>query len=133
MQDFRQLEIWRISRMLVLQTYKATNTFPRESKRALKEQLRQRAVTLLFQIARGLEADSFKSDPIALNHAAASVEILQRELKTAWDKGYLNTLARDELLSSIQRVQGLLAEEQELRVRVRVGLRLWISKKEKER
>ena len=108
MRDFRQLDIWRIRRMLVLQTYQATNAFPPQKAQSLKEVLRQRAVTLLGQITSGLEGNLSPEKAICLGKAAASAETMQNELNAAWTKGYLNTLMRDELLSSVARARNLL-------------------------
>ncbi|MDB5002160.1 MAG: ribosomal protein [Mucilaginibacter sp.] len=53
MQDFKKLLVWQKSIQLVINTYKATSTFPSEERFGLTNQIRRAVISISNNIAEG--------------------------------------------------------------------------------
>lgn len=73
MQDFKKLNVWEKSHLLVLETYRLTKSFPDEEKFGLISQMRRCAVSIPANIAEGTgkftPKDTFNFFQISLGSA----------------------------------------------------------------
>lgn len=53
MQDFRNLEVWRLSHQLTLEVYRVTRSLPSDERFGLTSQLRRAAVSIEANLAEG--------------------------------------------------------------------------------
>ena len=53
MRNYKNLEVWKLSKEIVLDLYKITNSFPEEEIYGLTNQIRRAAVSILANIAEG--------------------------------------------------------------------------------
>lgn len=109
MQDFRNLEVWRIAHGLTLGVYRATSHFPSEERFGLTSQLRRAAASIESNLAegcgRGSDADFARFTQVALG-SASEVEC---QLLLARDLGYLEEESHTLLEDQAQRVKRMLA------------------------
>jgi len=88
---FEQLEVWQAAHKLVLDVYKATQTFPREEKFGLVSQMRRAAVSVPANIAEGFKRRGRADKVHFYNIAQASLEELRYYLILCRDLGYCAT------------------------------------------
>jgi len=107
MQDFRKVKAWQANRLLTVQIYRVTATFPREERFGLTSQMRDAAISIGANIAegcgRGSAADTHRFFQMSFGSA---VELLHH-LITALDLGYLTQEQYEPLeadLSSVRRM-----------------------------
>jgi four helix bundle protein len=97
MQDFRNLEVWQLSRPLVVAVYKTLRTFPDEERFGLCFQLRKSVSAIGANIAegfgRGSRADTARCLQIAISEGNETLH----HLITAMDLEYLTPAKFDEL------------------------------------
>jgi four helix bundle protein len=58
MRNFRNLDIWKDAIDIAVETYEATQDFPKEEEFGLKSQLRRASVSISFNIAEGSSRSS---------------------------------------------------------------------------
>ena len=61
MHKFKQLEIWKQSRILFTQIYSFTNSFPNEERFGLTNQLRRAAVSIPSNISEGSSQNQIRT------------------------------------------------------------------------
>lgn len=108
MQDFRNLEVWRLAHGLTLEIYKVTRAFPSDERFGLTSQVRRAAVSVEANLAegcgRGSDADFARFVQIALGSASE----IECELLIAKDLGFLNPQAHDEIAARVQSIKRML-------------------------
>lgn len=88
--SFTDLFAWQQGHKLVLQVYKATDTFPAREKSILTSQLLRAAISVTSNIAEGFSTITNKSKRSYYHIALASLTEAQNQLLIARDLGYLN-------------------------------------------
>lgn len=103
---FQDLQVWREAHALVLQVYKATQTFPKTEVYGLTSQMRRAAVSIPANIAEGFTRYSIKDKLKFYNIAEGSLEELKYYFILSDDLGYIDSNA--ELMRAAEQVGRLL-------------------------
>jgi four helix bundle protein len=108
-QDFRNLEVWRMAHELTLGVYKSTACFPPDERFGLTSQLRRACSSIEANLAegcgRGSDADFSRFVQIAMG-SASEVEF---HLLLARDLGYMDDDLHVASEQQVQRVKRMLA------------------------
>ena len=111
-ESFRDLNIWKLGKEIVLDTYKITKSFPEFEKFGLTSQIQRAAVSITSNIAEGFGRQSYKEKVQFYYLAHGSMTevknqlILSRDLKYITDKDFDGAL--EKLISSQRLLQGLI-------------------------
>lgn len=97
MQDFRQLEVWRLAHALRLAVYDVTRAFPNEERHVLIPQLRDSASSTGWNIAEGSARGSDPDFARFLQIAVSSNAECLDQLIQARDLSYLSADDFDRL------------------------------------
>jgi four helix bundle protein len=84
------LDAWRLSRQLVGDVYRLTQTFPKEELFGLTSQMRRAAVSIPSNIAEGSARTGSREFAQFLNIARGSLSELETQLILASDLGYMS-------------------------------------------
>lgn len=104
MHRFKDLEIWKLSRLFCSQIYLTTAGFPDSEKFGLTNQLRRAAVSIPSNIAEGCSRGSNKDFSRFLEIAIGSIYEIETQLLIAFDLGYINQLKLDELTNNLDTI-----------------------------
>ena len=104
MRPHEKLQTWIQSVDLVLNVYKATETFPKEEKFGLTSQIRRSAVSIPANIAEGAARNSSKEFAYFVSTAQGSASELETELIIAHRLGYLSETSFSKLLAELERI-----------------------------
>lgn len=111
MRPHEKLDVWNKAIDLVMNCYKATETFPKDERFGLISQIRRAAVSIPANIAEGAARDSPKEFTYFLSNAQGSASELETELLIAFKLGYLaetnHTVLRTNLDSIGRMIVGL--------------------------
>ena len=88
--SFRDLELWKKARAVVLEVYRVTNPFPRREQFGIVSQLRRAAYSIPANIAEGYGRRSTKELIQFLVVANGSLEELRYFLELSRDLSYLS-------------------------------------------
>lgn len=88
---WRDLEVWQRAHSLVLRIYKHVQSFPREERYRLTDQLCRAAMSVPANIVEGQSRQTTKEYIQFLYQARGSVEETRYHLLLAHDLGYLGT------------------------------------------
>ena len=99
--NFRDLEIWKLGKKIVLETYKATQNFPREEAFGLVSQIRRAAVSVPSNIAEGFNRYHNKEYKQFLFLSLGSCAELETQTEISFELGYLDNIAKEGLLEKI--------------------------------
>jgi four helix bundle protein len=86
---FKDLDAWKEGHALVLMTYKASRSFPKEEIFALVSQMRRCAVSITSNIAEGFSRQSYKDKAYFYSLALGSLTELQNQLVVSNDLDYI--------------------------------------------
>lgn len=101
---FQDLIVWRKAHELVLETYKRTQSFPKEEIYGLRAQLRRASVSVPANIAEGF-AKRGKADKLRfLNIAQGSLEESRYYFMLAQDLGYIDSTVLMEKAAEVSRL-----------------------------
>ncbi len=109
MQDFRNLEVWRIAHALALAIYKATRTFPREELYGLTSQMRRCCVSIPANISEGCGRQSDAEFKRCLHIAMGSACELEYLLVLTRDLTLIRASISDNLITEATRIKRMLA------------------------
>ncbi|WP_413998624.1 four helix bundle protein [Flavobacterium sp. W1B] len=104
MHRFKELEIWKRSRLFCTVIYSVTSTFPNEEKFGLTNQLRRASVSIPSNIAEGSSINSNKDFSRFLEIAIGSAYEVETQLLIASDLGFLNEEKTKELNTEINEI-----------------------------
>ena len=106
--SFTDLNVWKDGHKLVLMTYKATKTFPKEELFGLVSQMRRAAVSITSNIAEGFSRRSYKEKIQFYHLAQGSNTELQNQLLITKDVNYLTKSDFDDIANQSVKVHKLL-------------------------
>ena len=95
---FEEIEVWKLSRILVKEIYGITNNTAFSKDYGLKDQIRRSAVSIPSNIAEGYERKSNTEFIRFLYISKGSAGELRTQLYLAYDLDYISQEVFDELL-----------------------------------
>ncbi len=105
MRNFKELDIWKESRMLAKEIYLLTNDLPQDEKFGLTSQIRRCVISISSNIAEGAAKDSQKDFLRFLQISLGSSFELESHLLLCIDLDLLNKQKTEIHLESIERLQ----------------------------
>ena len=90
MHRFKDLEIWKMSRVFCSDIYRVTSSFPETEKFGITSQLRRASVSVPSNIAEGCSRKSNKDFSRFLEIAIGSMYELETQLTISNDLGFLD-------------------------------------------
>ncbi len=87
--DFRDLDVWKLGKEIVVDVYRASKEFPKEEMYGLVSQLRRAAVSIPSNIAEGFNRQHNKEYRQFLYIALGSCAELETQLEVSCDLGFL--------------------------------------------
>jgi|SRR3989344_1426694 len=98
---FHKLATWQQAHAFTLLIYKVTNTFPREERYGITDQLRRAASSIGAQIAEGSRMETQMHRKLYYNRAYASAAEVANFLHLAHDLGHLSGTDYEALLKKL--------------------------------
>ncbi|SNR57744.1 four helix bundle protein [Flavobacterium sp. ov086] len=99
MHQFKELQIWKKSRLFCSKIYNVTATFPSEEKFGIINQLRRASVSIPSNIPEGSSRNSNKDFARFLEIAIGSAYEVETQLLISSDLGFINEENTTELIS----------------------------------
>jgi four helix bundle protein len=106
--NFRDLDVWKLGRKIVVDIYRLTTNFPKQEMYGLISQMRRAAVSIPSNIAEGFNRFHNAEYRQFLYVALGSCAELETQLEVAADLGYLENMQKDELLKCLQHETAML-------------------------
>jgi len=88
--SFEKLDVWQKARMLNIEIYQLTKSFPKEETYGLVQQIRRASVSITSNLAEGTSRDSFKEKARFSNIAFSSLMEVLSQLLLAQDLKYID-------------------------------------------
>ncbi len=103
MRDFRKLEVWQQSMVLVNRVYDVVDKFPKNEMYGISQQIQRCSVSIPSNIAEGCSRKSEKEFSRYLQIALGSSFELETQLLIATKRKYFEDKALFELLTIVQK------------------------------
>lgn len=107
--SFENLKVYQLARQLVKDVYLLQNTFPKEERYALGDQVRRAATSITANLAEGSGRQSLKEKIHFIEIAFGSMTEVFCELQTACDLGYIKNEELDALRPQFTEVAKMLS------------------------
>jgi len=104
MHQFKELLIWKKSRLFCSKIYSITSTFPNEEKFGITNQLRRASVSIPSNIAEGSSRNSNKDFARFLEIAIGSAYEVETQLIISSDLGFINEEHTTELINMLEEI-----------------------------
>lgn len=104
MHQFKELLIWKKSRLFCSKIYNATANFPSEEKFGITNQLRRASVSIPSNIAEGSSRNSNKDFARFLEIAIGSAYEVETQLLISSDLGFINEEITTELINMLEEI-----------------------------
>lgn len=108
MKNFRDLQVWHKAHHLTLDSYKATNGFPKQELFGMTSQIRRAAVSIAANIAEGCGKRGYGEFQRFLGIAAGSASELEHHFLLAHDLNLIADLQYRELNDGVITVKRML-------------------------
>jgi four helix bundle protein len=108
MKDFKELEVWKESKRLVIMIYKSTETYPKHELFGLSNQMRRAAVSIPSNIAEGIGRKTDKDAAHFMFTSRGSLFELETQVIISFDLGYILQERQDEILNQIAHCRRLV-------------------------
>ena len=109
--SFEKLSVYQRIRLFVKDVYLVQQSFPKEEKFALCDQIRRAAISITSNLAEGSGRDSYKEKIHFINIAYGSLMEVYSQLQLSVDLGYLDKekylLLRQHIISISKMFSGL--------------------------
>ena len=109
MKNFRDLKVWEKAHLLTLDSYKVTNSFPRQELFGITSQIRRAAASIGANIAEGCGKRGNGEFQRYLNIAAGSASELEYHFLLARDLCRLDHAVYEQLDASVVEVKRMLS------------------------
>jgi four helix bundle protein len=106
--NFRELEVWKLGKKIVLDVYRVTKDFPKEEMYGLVAQMRRAAVSIPSNVAEGFNRKHNPEYRQLLYVALGSCAELETQIEVAHDLGFLAVGDRDEVLEQLDHESRML-------------------------
>ena len=107
--SFERLKVYQVARLLVKDIYLLQNTFPKEERYALGDQVRRAATSITANLAEGSGRQSVKEKIHFIEIAFGSMTEAFCELQTACDLSYIKPEQLDALRPQFTEVAKMLS------------------------
>lgn len=104
MHQFKELLIWKKSRIFCAEIYSIAATFPSDEKFGLTNQLRRAAVTIPSNIVEGTSRNSNKDFSRFLEIAIGSAYEIETQLLIASDLGFIKLATLETLIDQLEEI-----------------------------
>ena len=104
MHQFKELQIWKKSRLFCSKIYNVTASFPSEEKFGIINQLRRASVSIPSNIAEGSSRNSNKDFARFLEIAIGSAYEVETQLLISSDLGFINEENTTELINLLEEI-----------------------------
>jgi four helix bundle protein len=108
MSDYRDLEVWKKSRVLTVGVYRATAKFPRSEMFGLTSQMRRAASSIVSNIAEGHGRWTRRDCRSFIVIARGSAQELETQIFIAEDLEFLSEQESAELREAVNRIGRML-------------------------
>ncbi|MGE0468471.1 MAG: four helix bundle protein [Nitrospira sp.] len=99
--NFRDLEVWKLGKDIVLGVYRATALFPKDEVYGLTAQMRRASVSIPSNVAEGFNRVHNKEYRQFLYVALGSCAELETQVEIAGDLGYLGQIEGRRLVEQL--------------------------------
>ncbi len=106
--SFKNLEVWKLSRILVKTIYQITAKFPKEELFSLTSQIRRSAISIPSNIAEGHSRHSTKDYINFISISIGSSNELETQIILSQDLGFIAEEEATVILKEIDRLQKML-------------------------
>ena len=106
--SFRDLDVWKLGKAVVLDVYAATMSFPQEERFGLMAQMRRAAMSIPANVAEGFNRYHNKEYRQFLYVALGSCAELETQIDISSDLGYLKRETRERLLEQLDHESRML-------------------------
>ena len=107
--DYKQLDVYIESKILVKKVYELLRKFPKEEQYALCDQLRRAVISVPSNIAEGLGRYSVKEQVHFLEIAYGSLREVDCQIDIAYDLGYVTAGETKAVVEQIEKVSASIA------------------------
>lgn len=107
--SFENLKVYQLTRELVKNIYLLQNTFPKEERYALGDQVRRAAISITANLAEGSGRQSVKEKIHFIEISFGSMTEVFCELQTACDLNYIGEEKFNELRTQFEEVAKMLS------------------------
>jgi four helix bundle protein len=107
--SFEDLKVYQLARKLVKDVYLLQNTFPKEERYALGDQIRRAATSITANIAEGSGRQSIEETIRFIEIAFGSMTEVFCELQTACDLNYIKEEELDSLRPQFTEISRMLS------------------------
>lgn len=106
--EYKDLDVWKESRILVNLVYNLSKTFPKDELFALTNQIRRCAISVPSNIAEGCGRNTPKGSLVFMHIARGSLFELETQLYLALDQNYIDINDFEMVNNKIQTCRKLL-------------------------
>jgi four helix bundle protein len=107
-EDFKDLDVWKVARELRNEMYKVARALPDSEKYALATQIRRAAISVTANVAEGFGRFGYQENAQFCRQARGSVFELRDHMTTCVDQGYVSAKEGERLDTIAQRTAQLL-------------------------
>jgi four helix bundle protein len=110
MHNFKELIIWKKSRILCSDMYVLTSKFPSDEKFGITNQLRRAVVSIPSNIAEGSSRNSNKDFSRFLEIALGSAYEIETQILISFDLGFITKSELDEITLKIEEIVKMISK-----------------------
>lgn len=100
-QSFRDLDIWKLGKEIVVETYKITQSFPKEEAFGLTSQMRRAAISIPSNVAEGFNRYHNKEYKQFLFIALGSCAEMETQIEICFELNYISEICKNDLLEKL--------------------------------
>lgn len=108
MYNFKELNVWKLSKDLSVEIYKLTKTFPKSELYGLTSQLNRASISIPSNIAEGSGRETSKDYSRFINIALGSSFEIETQLIIALELEFLSNEKYDKLIDELHQIQKML-------------------------
>lgn len=106
--NFRDLEVWKLGKEIVLQVYPITKDFPKGEMYGIVTQMRRAAVSIPSNVAEGFNRFHHREYRQFLYVALGSCAELETQTEVSFGLSYISDKAKTDLLEQLDHEQRML-------------------------
>ena|SRR5688572_11412956 len=106
--NFRDLDVWKLGKKIILEVYRVTKEFPKEELYGLVGQMRRASLSAPSNVAEGFNRVHNREYRQFLFVALGSCAELETQVEVAFELGYLSQADRDHLLGDLDHESRML-------------------------